>query len=102
PADPERSARERRDLAIAGFTALRLRLATGDVTALTDLYDAALRLVADRLPEWRTRFAHGPGAEVARTASHLEALASGDTAHLSRASVHRGVAGPAWGMCGHL
>lgn len=102
PADPEGSARERRELAVSGFTLLRKRLESGDTSALTDLHTAALRLVSARLPAWRTRFERGPAAEVARTAAHLDALAEGDTSHLVSASVHRGGAVPAWGMCGRL
>ncbi len=102
PADPEGSARERRELAVSGFTRLRNRLESGDTSALTDLHTAALRLVSARLPAWRTRFERGPAAEVARTAAHLDALAEGDASHLASASVHRGGAVPAWGMCGRL
>lgn len=102
PADPEGAARNRRELAVSGFAELRRRLDAGDPAAMTDFHAAALGLVADRLPDWRTRFERGPAAEVARTASHLDALSRGDTSHLSCAGVYRGEPGPAWGMCGRL
>ncbi|QUX27507.1 cupin [Nocardiopsis akebiae] len=102
PADPERAARARRDLALSGFAELRHRLEAGDRSAMTDFHVSALRLVSARLPDWRTRFERGPAAEVSRTAAHLDALAGGDTAHLSSAAVYRGEPGPAWGMCGRL
>lgn len=102
PADPERAARNRRDLALAGFAELRHRLETDGPAALKDLHSAALRLVSARLPDWRTRFTAGPAAEVARTSAHLDALAAGDTSHLSAAALYRGESSPAWGMCGRL
>lgn len=102
PAEPEGSARKRRELAVSGFTELRKLLDAGDPTAMTDFHAAALRLVSAGLPDWRTRFEQGPAAEVARTAAHLDALAEGDTSHLSSAAVYRGASAPAWGMCGRL
>lgn len=102
PDDPERSARERRDLAVAGFNELRQRMEAGDRGALTRFHDAALRLVADDLPRWRERVRGGPGLEVDRTLGQLDALESGDTSHLSSAVLRRGAPGPALGMCGHL
>ncbi|MCK1797606.1 cupin domain-containing protein [Streptomyces sp. XM4193] len=100
--DPAHDARNRRDLALTGFTELRRRLDAEDPAALPDFHDAALRIVRDRLPDWRARFAEGPAAEVSRTAAHLDALAAGDTSHLRSAAVHRGDPAPAWGMCGRL
>lgn len=102
PADPEASARKRRELAVAGFTELRNRLDAGDTSAMTDFHTAALGLVSANLPEWRTRFEQGPATEVARTAAYLDALAGGDTSHLSSAAVYRSESAPAWGMCGRL
>lgn len=102
PADPEGAARARRELAVAGFTELRDRLEAGDRQAMPGFHTAALRLVSARLPDWRARFEAGPAAEVSRTADWLDALAAGDTSHLSGAAVYRGAAGPAWGMCGRL
>ncbi|MFX4292887.1 cupin domain-containing protein [Streptomyces bohaiensis] len=102
PADPEGSARRRRDLALDGYGALRDRAARGDASAATAFHAAALRLVRPRLASWRRTFESGPAAAVARTAAQLAALADGDTAHLRSAAVHRGEAGDAWGMCGRL
>ncbi len=102
PADPEGAARERRELALSGFTVLRQRLADGDPAAMTDFHAAALRLVRPHLPSWRATFERGPAAEIARTSAHLDALAAGDTAHLRAAAVYRGEPAPAWGMCGRL
>ncbi|GAB3721950.1 cupin domain-containing protein [Nocardiopsis nanhaiensis] len=101
-ADPEGAARNRRELAVSGFTQLRHRIETDGPAAMTDFHTSAVRLVAARLPDWRTRFEQGPAAEVARTASHLDALAAGDTSHLSSAAVYRVEPRPAWGMCGRL
>jgi hypothetical protein len=102
PADPEGSARRRRDLALFGFAGPRRRLEEGDPAAMTDFHASALRLVSARLPDWRTRFEQGPAAEVSRTAARLDALAEGDTGHLSSAAAYRGEPGSAWGMCGRL
>lgn len=102
PADPEGSARKRRELAVSGFTGLRERLDAGDVSAMTDFHAAALRLVSAGLPAWRTRFEQGPAADAARTAARLEALEAGDTSHLTSAEVLRSEPAPTWGMCGHL
>lgn len=102
PADPERAARNRRDLAISGFTEMRHLLEADDLAVMTEFHTAALRIVSARLPGWRTQVAEGPAAEVARTSAFLDALAAGDLSHLSAAAVYRGEPSPAWGMCGRL
>lgn len=82
------AARPRRDLAVHGFVALRDATLAGDLAPLRAFHDAAARLVGPRLDEWRRVLERGPAAEVARTADHIVALASGDPSHLGDASVH--------------
>ncbi|ANY09260.1 cupin domain-containing protein [Pseudonocardia sp. HH130630-07] len=96
---PDR-ARERRDLAVAGFT----ELAAGDGAALAAFHSAAVRLTQPFLDRWRERWAAGAGAAAARTADRIEALRGGDGSHLAHAQVHRQDRPPqeVLGMCGRL
>lgn len=100
---PER-ARARRDLAVAGFLALRERTVAGDAGALTDFHDAAAALVRHRVPDWRERWSAGALAAAERTGARLDALADGAAAHLRATGVHRlsRPAEPVLGMCGFL
>jgi mannose-6-phosphate isomerase-like protein (cupin superfamily) len=95
----ESAARCRRDLAVDGFLALR----AGGPAALAALYEAAGRLVRDRVPDWRARWHAGPHAQSERTRAQLTALAAGDPRHLhgSRVRVASGSTARL-GMCGHL
>jgi hypothetical protein len=90
--------RERRDLAVEGFVALR-------EAGLDDFYAAALRIVAPRLDDWETRWREGALAAAERTGEQLAALKAGDSGVLRKARVHRGYANDdprKLGMCGRL
>jgi mannose-6-phosphate isomerase-like protein (cupin superfamily) len=96
-------ARRRRDLAVTGYVALREHVRADGPAALGDLYRAAAALVADRVPDWRTRWRDGPLARAVDTGDQLDQLAARDGTHLVESAVY--TADPAtarYGMCGHL
>lgn len=103
-ASNEDAARQRRDLAVQGFLALRERVEAGDTAALDEFYTAAAALVTDRVPRWREVWTAGPLAAARRTGEHLDALARGDHSHLhdGRLSVDPPPADRDFGMCGRL
>jgi mannose-6-phosphate isomerase-like protein (cupin superfamily) len=98
PLDAETSVKRRRDLAIAGFTAL----VGAGAAELAAFHRAAGALVAPKIADWRTKWREGPVAAVERTGLQLDALAAGDVSHLAEGAVYRGESSPAWGMCGRL
>jgi mannose-6-phosphate isomerase-like protein (cupin superfamily) len=99
-----RRARERRDLAVAGFEQLRRRTEAGDGSALEQFYAAAAALVRPQLDAWRERWRAGAAAAAERTGRQIDALAAGDHTHLKAAGVARAErpAQDVLGMCGHL
>jgi mannose-6-phosphate isomerase-like protein (cupin superfamily) len=106
PAPPqarEAAARRRRDLAIDGFTELRAQVDRDGPAALRPFLEAAVRLTAGRVPDWRGRC---PAAAVAaHTAGQLAALSARHAAVLETGTVLRAArpAGPpAYGLCGRL
>ena len=108
PADDEvaAAARSRRDLAVAGFGVLRDRvLAEGPEVPMGELYDAAARLVQDKVPGWQERWDSTVRQTTTRTADALVALAAGSAPHLRTAETASVQARPAplrYGMCGRL
>lgn len=103
-ATPAERARARRDLAVAGFTALAEAVAAGDVEPLERFRAAAAALVRPRLADFERQWRAGALAAATATGEQLRALAAGDHGHLRSASVHR-LRPPAertWGMCGRL
>jgi mannose-6-phosphate isomerase-like protein (cupin superfamily) len=99
------AARARRDLAVEGFVGLRTAVEAEGPDALRGFHQRAAALVQPRLDRWRTVVADGPAAEVERTGSFLDALATGDPSHLAASSVHRHDPPPAerrMGCCGTL
>ena len=108
PTDDEvaAAARARRDLAVEGFTVLRDRvLADGPEDPMGELYDAAARLVQDKVPGWQERWDSTVRQSTARTADALVALAAGSAPHLRTAETASVEARPAplrYGMCGRL
>lgn len=100
----ETRARARRDLAIAGFLALRERIETGDGQALERLYTAANRLVAGRLDGWHAHWERSALATARATGEQIDALRRGDHGHLHASAVRRVVqpTQDTLGMCGHL
>lgn len=103
-ADDEDAARRRRDLAIEGFLELRERTGEGDHTALTDFYQAAVRLKHGLFDDWEQRWRTGALAAAHETGGHLTRLRAGDFSHLTDADIQ--VLEPPseqrLGMCGHL
>ncbi len=100
PAEQEKRARQRRDLAIAGFA----ELVEGGEAALDAFYAAAVALVADRLDAWEKAWRAKALATAQRTGEQIEAIRRGDRTHLHHAQVAR-LAAPAestLGMCGFL
>ncbi|MGC4770108.1 cupin domain-containing protein [Micromonospora sp. DT44] len=99
PGADVRSAYRRRDLAVAGFAALR----TGGPTALAAFHAAAAALRRPLLVAWRQRWPDGAAA--AATGTQLDALERGEWRHLGGAGVYA-VDGPVergrLGMCGLL
>lgn len=97
-------ARQRRDLAIEGFTELLRQWEAGNPAALEAFYRRAADVVAPRLNEWRTIIQGGAAATAAAALEYVEALRQGDTAHLLHSAVNR-IASPSettFGMCGFL
>jgi mannose-6-phosphate isomerase-like protein (cupin superfamily) len=93
------AARRRRDLAIRGYLALR----DGGPAALEDFYAAAVRLVGDRVPEWRQRWETGASGVAATTGRQLDRIAAGDIGYLAGGVVRLGQRGARrYGMCGLL
>ncbi|CAO0835833.1 Cupin OS=Streptomyces microflavus OX=1919 GN=Smic_03280 PE=4 SV=1 [Streptomyces microflavus] len=103
-AEREHAARTRRDLAVAGFLALREAADAGDPEPLAAFHRAAAALVRPRVEEWRTRWERGAAMAAAATAAQLEALGRGDRGHLAGARVHgqQPVERGRFGMCGRL
>lgn len=100
------AARARRDLAVEGFTVLRERvLAEGPEEPMGELYDAAARLVRDKVPGWQLTWDSTVRASADRTAAALVALAAGTAPHLrdaATASTQARPGPPRYGMCGRL
>ncbi|MBK3585264.1 cupin [Streptomyces microflavus] len=103
-AERERAARTRRDLAVAGFLALRAAADAGDPEPLAAFHSAAAALVRPRVEEWRTRWERGAAIAAAATAAQLEALGRGEWGHLAGARVYgqQPVERGRFGMCGRL
>ncbi|HLH69370.1 MAG TPA: cupin domain-containing protein [Candidatus Dormibacteraeota bacterium] len=97
----EAAARRRRDLSVEGYLALRARVAAEGPGALGDFLAAAVRLVADRVPEWRRRWRGQAPAVAALTGRYLEAIQAGRTDHLGGVLL-RSPGRRAYGMCGRL
>lgn len=103
-AERQQRARERRDLAIQGFTALVDDVEHGGGGLLREFYRAAAALVADRLDAWEAAWRARALAAAEATGEQIAALRRGDVGHLARASVAR-IAAPEQknlGMCGFL
>ena len=99
------AARTRRDLALEGFATLRARVEHEGPAGLDDLYAAAGRLVADRVPQWQKIWAAGVLAQTTATAQALAGLAEGNAQHLAQSAVGSAAARPGprrYGMCGRL
>jgi len=97
--------RTRRDLAVEGFATLRERLEHEGPAGLDDLYTAAGRLVADRVPRWRELWSASVLTQTAATAQALAGLAEGNAQHLAQSAVGSAAARPGprrYGMCGRL
>jgi mannose-6-phosphate isomerase-like protein (cupin superfamily) len=101
---PER-ARQRRDLALEGYLALRDRVAADGPAVLDDFFAAAVRLAAGQVADWRERWRDGAMTTAALTGVHLDEIAAGVTGHLASGGlwrIERPPAERAYGMCGRL
>ncbi|AQZ61835.1 unnamed protein product [[Actinomadura] parvosata subsp. kistnae] len=99
------AARARRDLAIDGFGQLLREVEERGGQALADFHRLAVRLVRPRAASWKELWNGTVAAETERTRAHLDAVESGDPAHLGQATVVRTAPRPgprAFGMCGRL
>jgi mannose-6-phosphate isomerase-like protein (cupin superfamily) len=96
-------ARQRRDLAVEGFTELLSQWNAGDHAALDAFYRRALDVVTPRLGQWRAIVEDGALSAVLAALEHIDALGRQDTAHLAHADVSRvRPAETTFGMCGFL
>ncbi|WP_314147622.1 cupin domain-containing protein [uncultured Leifsonia sp.] len=103
PSRAER-ARQRRDLAVEGFSRLRHAVEGGNPGALTEFYTAAASLVRDRAGAW-SEIVDGPLAQARLAAERARAVAAGDSGHLRDGSVCTAAPSPGergFGMCGRL
>ncbi|GAA1608450.1 cupin domain-containing protein [Kribbella hippodromi] len=95
----------RRDLALQGYADLRERYESDGPTALTDFFEAAIRIVQPQLEDWRHRWEQGARRLANATGTALDALETGDAAYLDTAEVGR-LPAPTesgrHGMCGWL
>ncbi|MGH3157219.1 MAG: cupin domain-containing protein, partial [Streptosporangiaceae bacterium] len=71
---PADEARRRRDLAIAGYLALRDQVAKEGPAALDPFYAAALELAAGQAGDWRDRWRAGALATAELTGAHLDEI----------------------------
>ncbi|MDX3380314.1 cupin domain-containing protein [Streptomyces niveiscabiei] len=95
----EQVARQRRDLALEGYRALR-----ESPDALAAFHDSAAALVRPRLGEWRERWERGALAAAQATGEQLDRLGRGDASHLRDAVVRAEQPSEEgkFGMCGRL
>lgn len=106
--DPEgRSERaaKRRDLAVAGFEALRDATIAGDRGPLEAFHAAAGALVRSRAAAWAELVRERPLAQAEQSLALAEAVTRGDIAHLGEARVHQAIPSTGergFGMCGRL
>nr|WP_206068555.1 cupin domain-containing protein [Nonomuraea sp. FMUSA5-5] len=99
------AARARRDLAIDGFGQLLREVEERGGQALADFHRLAVEIVRPRAASWKELWNGTVAAETERTRAHLDAIESGDPAHLGQATVVRTAPRPgprAFGMCGRL
>ncbi len=98
-------ARRRRDLAVAGFAALRDAVESGDRAPLTAFQEAAGVLVRERAAVWGDLIRERPLAQAEQSLALAAAVADGAVAHLADARVHEAVPSAGergFGMCGRL
>jgi hypothetical protein len=102
---PDERARQRRDLALEGYLALRDQVAANGPAALDAFFAAALALKGGLVADWRDRWREGALATAAQTGVHLDEIAAGVTGHLAEGGlwrIERSPAERAYGMCGRL
>jgi mannose-6-phosphate isomerase-like protein (cupin superfamily) len=102
---PDERARQRRDLALEGYFALRDQVAAAGPAALDAFFAAAVKLASGHVPDWRNRWREGAMATAAQTGVHLDEIAAGVTGHLAEAGLwrmERPTTDRAYGMCGRL
>ncbi|MFE6735388.1 cupin domain-containing protein [Microbacterium sp. NPDC057650] len=105
PEEQAGRAARRRDLAVAGFEALRDAVLDGDRAPLEAFHAAAGALVRERAAAWVDLVVTGPLAQAQESLTLASAVAAGDVGHLAAARVHEAEASPEerrFGMCGLL
>lgn len=81
------AARQRRDLGVEGFLALRQAVEDDAKAAMTGLYERAAALVGPSLGRWHEVWEDGPSAVARSTGAQIAALGTGDVSHLLEARV---------------
>ncbi len=104
-ASTDEAATRRRDRTIDGFCFWRARFEAEGLSALDEFYGLGLNIVAPKLESWREVWRQAPLVAATQTGEQLDALESGDIAHLRRGTANT-LASPSenrkWGMCGTL
>lgn len=98
-------ASQRRDLAVAGFDALRDAVLSGEREPLEAFHLAAGALVRDRAADWGDLIRRGPLEQAAQSLALAEAVAVGTLTHLDDARLQQAVPSAGergFGMCGRL
>jgi len=104
-ADLFEHARQRRNLAVAGFLQLRAAVDDGETAALPRFYQRAVDLRRHLVPDWVDLVKSTVAAQVAQTGEHLSEIGNGNLTHLLEGRLHHARSdGPAstFGMCGML
>jgi hypothetical protein len=96
-------ARQRRDLAVDGFTDLRRRYEADGEPALHAFYTLAAQRVSGQIATWRALWQQSVATAQA-TGAQLDSLAAGRPDHLLDGAVHslQAPPEPRLGMCGRL
>ncbi|WP_102191454.1 cupin domain-containing protein [Microbacterium aurantiacum] len=98
-------ASRRRDLAVAGFEALRDAVLAGERRPLETFHIAAGALVRDRAAGWADLIRERPLAQAERSLELADAIAGGDLSHLGEARLRQALPSAGergFGMCGRL
>lgn len=100
----QRSARIRRDAALAGYQRLKEATIAGQRDAVEQFHRHAVKLVQSRVPGWQTIWEETIAPETARTGAWLTEVSAGRFGHLAEATVARSEARgqKIFGMCGML
>jgi mannose-6-phosphate isomerase-like protein (cupin superfamily) len=81
------AATRRRDLAVAGFVALRKQVESEGPRALHAFHERAVNLMRSKEPEWRKIWESGPAATIRRTEKYLDSLHAASSDYLSQSAI---------------